>query len=86
MHLALLGAGNIGQAILGGLLREGGAWTAERVRATRRSADSSAWNRSQPPNSSIISLYLTSERLPSGCAGSGAPSQRRDRKPPATVP
>ena len=45
-----------------------------RRRAGRRSARSvrsSAWNRSQPPKSSMISLYLMSERFSSASAGSG---------------
>ena len=34
--------------------------------AIRRSVASSAWNRLQPPKSSMISLYLVSERFSSG--------------------
>ena len=34
----------------------------------------------QPPKSSMMSLYLTSERLASGPSGSATPSQRSDRK------
>ena len=47
---------------------------------------SSSWNSAQPPKSSMISLYLVSERFSKGGCGSGAPSQRSARKPPATVP
>ncbi len=54
--------------------------------ATLRSAVSSAWNKSQPPKSSMISLYLISERFSSGMSGSGWPSHRSLRKPPATEP
>ena len=36
---------------------------------------SSSWNSAQPPKSSMISLYLVSERFSKGGCGSGLPSQ-----------
>jgi hypothetical protein len=54
--------------------------------ATPRSAASSAWNKSHPPRSSMMSRYLVSERLCRGSAGARAPSQLSLRNPPATMP
>ena len=41
---------------------------------------------SQPPNSSMISRYFTSERFSSGAVGSAASSHRSERNPPASAP
>ena len=54
--------------------------------AMRRRVFSSFWNSAQPPKSSMTSLYLISERFSKPAAGSGTPSQRSLRNPPATVP
>ena len=39
--------------------------------ADRLQGPKQCWKRSQPPKSSMISLYLTSERFSSGVSGSG---------------
>jgi hypothetical protein len=49
-------------------------------------ACSSCWKAPQPPKSSMTSLYLISERFSARLPGSGAPSQRSLKKPPASVP